>query len=761
MAEALTVIEVALCITEVVERLCTFVSNVKGAKDDIRKLTQELLALKGALEHFHLQAETGLYASLETSVQSVLAMTQENLDAMQKKLGKPKTSKLGRAAQSLAWPFRMGDVEKYLAAAERAKTWFIMVLMKDSLDSTSTVLNEMQKLTAMLHEEVLARETDRMLTETDSLLKWLSPVDSEARLRDSVVDRVPGSGQWIHAGRFALWESGSRTAWPVFWITGRSGSGKTVLFSHLVEKLQGHIESNTTEKFSKLGLGFHCCSLDDAASQAVPNVFGSILAQIGTAKPEILQYVRPLRQSGNSLIPQNNLSIGNIHDLMDKALELYDVFYLMIDALNETSHEAVILKTLINLCERHRHLRVLLTCTREPALASPLIYVKQMNMGSVDLDIEKYVQHRFSTEHGFQVLSPKIKEEIRTRVVADACGTFRWAKLCMDRISTLRTGRDIRRVLSDIPSTLNETYAGILNRIPGQDKDIAREALTWLCFSLRPLRLVELAEAVVIEEGDTDIDGDSRLNDPAVVPQICLGLVHASKGVVTLAHDSIRTFLQSDWIRTSTASDFALDAAEAHRRIMRRCLTYLNLDPFISGPVHSLPQVDERFRNYPLLRYATFMWPIHSERFPLEKEDENLILDLFETKKLKNGGPFDAWVQFLLRDVDLNSIHNTQPLYYAASFNMTSILELILRPEHNVDVNKRGGRYSSPPLFVALWRRKEQAAKLLVKAGADPDKIDTSGQTSRDLALRAGMFDIIKLMDEVSPAKTPTRVASI
>ncbi|GKT45290.1 vegetative incompatibility protein HET-E-1 [Colletotrichum spaethianum] len=755
MAEALTIIEVALCVAEVVERLCTFVSTVKGAKDDIRKLTQELLALKGAMDYFDLQNKKNRDGSLHDQVNSMLSMTQETLDAIRQKLGTPKASSFGRAAQSLAWPFRASDVDKYLRTVERAKTWFIMVLMRDSLDVTFSVFIEMQKLTALIHEEIIARKTDRMLGETADLLKWLSPVNSEDKLVSSRQDRAPGTGNWIRDASYLAWQKGSPTQWPIYWITGRSASGLgqdgavTMHSSHLVDKLRKRPNNDLSTKAASIGVGFHCCSLDDAASQAVPNVFGSILAQIGATTPELLDHVRPLRRSGNTLIPQNNLSIEQIYDVMGKALEHFDLFYLMIDALNETGHESVIVRALLTLCGRHSNLRVLLTCTREPLKDDSRIYVRHMNNNAIDLDIELYVENRLVVEHGFQSLSPNIRDEIKMKVVSGADGTFRWAKLCMDRLSTLRTGRDVRRVLADIPATLNGFYAGILARIPEQDRGIAHEALTWLCSSLRPLRLNELAEAVVLEEGDADIDADIRLTDPSIILEICQGLAHASDYFVTLAHDSIRTFLQSDWIRTSSASEFAVDAVESHRKIMRKCLVYLQLEPFASGSVNKIREVDVRFAAYPLLDYATFMWPIHSERFSLSDRDEHLILGFFETKKLDHGGPFEAWVQSLLHSADIDVIRETEPVYYAASFNMTSVLQLILRPEYEVDVNKRGGRYSSPPLFVAIWRGNVEAAKLLLEAGANADMWDTSGQTSRHLAIRRKMKDVVNLMEEI------------
>jgi hypothetical protein len=50
----------------------------------------------------------------------------------------------------------------------------------------------------------------------------------------------------------------------------------------------------------------------------------------------------------------------------------------------------------------------------------------------------------------------------------------------MDRLSTFRAGREIRKALKDIPSTLSNVYAKLLMRIPETDQPIARELL--LCF---------------------------------------------------------------------------------------------------------------------------------------------------------------------------------------------------------------------------------------------------------------------------------------
>lgn len=327
----------------------------------------------------------------------------------------------------------------------------------------------------------------------------------------------------------------------------------------------------------------------------------------------------------------------------------------------------------------------------------------------------------------------------------------------MGRLKNLRTGRDVRDALADMPTSLNDTYVRILDRIAEHDRPLAREALLWLCFSLRPLSLHELAEAVVLRESDSHIDDDCRLTNPAAIIDICQGLAVWNRDAVTLAHDSVRSFLTAKFIRTTSAAFFALDAEEAHSCMMRKCLAYLSLDAFTTGPVDDYV---ERKATHPLINYATMFWPIHSEQYPLPAADETLILDFFATKRQPGGSSFESWVQLLLNTGSLQPIRQTEPLYYAASFNMLSILKLLVRPENGVDLNRRGGRFASPPLFVAIWRRNFEAARVLIEAGADVHARDGQfgeGMNCRELALMKRQYGLVQRM----LAKHPDAKASL
>jgi hypothetical protein len=301
--------------------------------------------------------------------------------------------------------------------------------------------------------------------------------------------------------------------------------------------------------------------------------------------------------------------------------------------------------------------------------------------------------------------------------------------------------------LKDLPSTLNDTYALLLQRIPGHDRSIARNAFTWLSFSIRRMTLKELAEAVVLEETDRDLDDDFRLTDPASVIEICNGLIQLEDGYVNLAHDSIRTCLMSEWITSSPVSEFRLESKSGHRSIMRKCLAYLLFDEFAKGHSQKPKEYAQRRRKYPLMDYAALCWPDHAANTELEREDEQLILDFFGTKSLPKGGSFDSWVQALLGTIDTVSIQRTQPLYYAASYNMIPIVKLLLRQGSDADINKRGGRYGTTPFAIACYRGHSEVAKLLLEAGADPYIRDGgTGETGLAMAMAENMVEIVEMV---------------
>lgn len=278
-----------------------------------------------------------------------------------------------------------------------------------------------------------------------------------------------------------------------------------------------------------------------------------------------------------------------------------------------------------------------------------------------------------------------------------------------------------------LPPTLEDRYADLLTNITLGNRLLARQALLWLTFAKRPLLLEELNEGIIVQDDQAAIDEEDRLCHPGLIPEICRGLIDHHSGYISLAHSSVAKFLLTPDILSHKAAYFALKPDEGDRVLMHMCLQYLSMDSFASGPCTAMIDFASRFQSYPLLSYAAACWATHANISELNQADINSIMKFLQTRHLPIGGNYCAWIQVLLPETDMCDVEKlqaTHPLYYAASFGLAKIVQLILENDKDVDVDTRGGRRGSTPLFVACWRGYYDVARILVDAGADPTLVD-------------------------------------
>lgn len=314
----------------------------------------------------------------------------------------------------------------------------------------------------------------------------------------------------------------------------------------------------------------------------------------------------------------------------------------------------------------------------------------------------------------------------------------------------------MRTALSESPRTLNETYAILLSRLPesSPDRDLLRRCLLWLSFASRPLKLSELAEAVIVKHNSQTIDSESKLLDSEILLDISQGLfdLGVTTGRVTLAHSSVQTFLLSDWMKNSKIAYFSLTETAGHKELLRLCLQYLSLSDFKEGCGQPAHVVKQRFEEYPLLQYAARYWTLHAKR--VDPEDWKLIKAFLETRKHIGGGQYGWWLQCIGLHADKEVVRLSHPLYYAASFGLTNLVKAILDNDKRPEVDTPGGRFGSTPLQVACFRKHQDIVALLIGAGADPFSLDGSSVPGMEDGFSAyfwakvnGWDDIVKLME--------------
>ena len=259
----------------------------------------------------------------------------------------------------------------------------------------------------------------------------------------------------------------------------------------------------------------------------------------------------------------------------------------------------------------------------------------------------------------------------------------------------------VRRILEELPESLDETYERILKEIGKPNQGHAHRLLQCLVVAVRPLRVEELAEVLAF---DFNTDGMPKLNpswrwedQEEAVTSACSSLVIIVKDgdsrVVQFSHFSVKEFLTADRlaepIRDVTRYHIRLEAA--HTVLVQACLgVLLRLDD----------RVDlDSIESFPLALYAAEYWPMHARVENVSSCIKEGMESLFDAEERH----FSTWLwiynEDMLVDCSMSTAHPEEPeavpLYYAAMLGLCDLAEHLIakHPEH---VNARGGREVTP-----------------------------------------------------------------
>jgi hypothetical protein len=170
------------------------------------------------------------------------------------------------------------------------------------------------------------------------------------------------------------------------------------------------------------------------------------------------------------------------------------------------------------------------------------------------------------------------------QIATNYCSRFQYVALQITALLKLESEPLVREALLNLLNGLSNTYLRILEGIPPDKKEQALAALTWLIYSIRPLRLSELAAASSIDpKRDPPIIKERVLFTPDAILTILSGLVttyeetrppsfRGEKQIrVKLCHFSVQEFLTSDQILPTWAVP---DHNSAHSQLAESCLVF-------------------------------------------------------------------------------------------------------------------------------------------------------------------------------------------
>jgi hypothetical protein len=341
----------------------------------------------------------------------------------------------------------------------------------------------------------------------------------------------------------------------------------------------------------------------------------------------------------------------------------------------------------------------------------------------------------------------------------------------------------VRRILKELPDSLDETYERILREIRKPNQGHAHQLLQCLVAAVRPLRVEELAEVLAF---DFNADGIPKLNldwrwedQEEAVMSSCSSLVIIVKDgdsrIVQFSHFSVKEFLTANRLAEPTrdVSRYHIRLDAAHTILAQACLgVLLRLDDHVDR---------DKIKNFPLARYAARYWPPHA-RFG---NASSCIKDGTECLFDADKPHFATWLWIYNEDWPYRSMSTTcpskpeaVPLYYAAMLGFHDLAEHLIA-EHPEHVNAKGGsevilmhvaaRYghadilsllldhgadvddrdqSQTPLHRASWHGKLEAGRFLLDRGADINARNNGGWTPLFAAALNGYVEFAQMLLE-------------
>lgn len=399
-------------------------------------------------------------------------------------------------------------------------------------------------------------------------------------------------------------------------FTGAPGSGKTVLASVIVDRLQDHIGGVTYKSlFIPINARIPAETTPIAIAKAI--LFQLFEKRIGNV--QLLQILHDAYD--NSKKTTNETDYENIlwHALehaLAAALARAKDLVIVVDGVDEAScGEAHLLQKLITATSNGTNVRLITLGAEKPQTSVGVMQVPVSGDRITD-DISTVVRSHFteSPKHSetksFLSMDEMEQETLVDQISEASRGSFLWAKLCTKRARQEKTPENIHKVVETLIKGKPTIADFVLHALQSPDvTEDAKNMLLWLATADRPLLTRELAALASIQlEKQTVIE---RKVDVRQILKPLISLVFMQDGQVYLRHGLIRTAV----LDVFSKGKLVPTIKDRHSDLVTRLLIYIK---------HAIPEQNEpsltpldgrdvspRVKTYPLLDFAVRYWLRH------------------------------------------------------------------------------------------------------------------------------------------------------
>lgn len=451
--------------------------------------------------------------------------------------------------------------------------------------------------------------------------------------------RMSGSCKWLfQKTSFQVWLDSTKA--QMYWLSAKPATGKTILSGKVI----AHLKDLNRQ------CSFYFFNFGNKEKWTISSFLLNMAWQMASGHAAVLQNITKVCRKNEQLDKADYRMIWRKLFLETILKQKFDQKqYWVVDAVDECKSSTELIPLLLKIVEVSS-IRIFLTSRnqfeshRQLALhRSPVISEEILNDDTIS-DIALYLEANMD-----QI--PSADEAGRHRIVREILrkseGCFLWVNLILQELRHVHTSAEVRQVLDEVPSDMNDLYARILDSMSRitYGKSLTKAILTWTVCSARPLKTFELYHALQIDIKDT-IDSVERS-----ITSNCGELVYVdAQSRVQIIHQTARDFL----LKKHLASEFAIDEREGHKRLTLVCLQYLMSNEMKGPGNRKLSSKRTAKERSPFQSYACESFYEHISH--VSSTDDDL---LFSLAKFLSSPNILSWIHYISENSFLYRLNQT------------------------------------------------------------------------------------------------------
>ncbi|KAI0129556.1 hypothetical protein BJ170DRAFT_616746 [Xylariales sp. AK1849] len=449
--------------------------------------------------------------------------------------------------------------------------------------------------------------------------------------------RHPGSCVWFtERPHLTAWKNGLPMSPPIFWLTGRPATGKSVICSHVIDQLNAQ----------NLRCSYFFFKHGKAGRSTLADCFRGLAYQMALTDMTVAHCILQLDRDGDSWDQHDEKSIwrklfvNNIFKLNTMSTHIW-----VIDGLDECLKFSIWFKLVPQL---PNGIRIFMTSRSVDEIERGItslgsrVQVQPLISSDTAEDMHSYLRTKLED------LSLDNVDQLCDRILVKSQGSFLWIRLVLQEFENAYTDEDIEAILQEVPDDLYEMYLRMLETIESEKRrtKLAKSILTWVTLACRPLTIDELRCAIKIDINETPH------NMEKVIPTVCGQLVFIDQASrVHMIHETAREFILAE----NLDSSLAVRKGDRHGHLAFLLCRYLATD-VLKMPQGLKPNRSAKLSSVldiSLLGYAANFFSEHLYRS--NSQDEAPMSELC---KLLRGNIL-YWFELIARGGDLQPISRT------------------------------------------------------------------------------------------------------